>query len=376
MEIKNIQCKCCGEYVPHDTETCPYCGESLINESNGEVAQDGSIIVQEELNSQEEIAQEDQKFYEAKNSKQFNPVILYVLLFFVLIGLGFFVLNKLNPTITLFNSNENSSQNITSAIPKDEDSSTAKGMDGAKELFKHEKYDAAAEIFQSEIDKNSNPVAYYYLGEIYNKRGFTKLALRSYIRADEERANFYEAKKRLAEIYWQEDEDDKALQFAESAYKIKSNDMELLELLYRMYNYNNDTDKLISICKAIVKVDNSNYSANYYLANHYYSDDNYREAIPYMENLLKAEYNTRLAYNLALSYAHIEYYTKAMEVLDKIISNDPYEAEYASYLKANVKDMREQYRLEHTPKSPTPRHMPSDTKNEKGLEQTVEDALF
>lgn len=371
-EIKNIQCACCGEYIPADSAVCSFCGEA-VSKAMEEEPKDDNVVQAEQVNA--DSAVESEEVSPVDKGEKIHIVVISLLAFICAVGIGFFILDKLNPNITLFNSEEGS-QKVSTAIPQSDKSDKASGgIENAKKLFNQENYDEAAEIFQEEINKNNNPVALYYMAEIYNKRDYTKLAIRYYKKADNEKTNFYEPKKRLAEIYWVNDEDDLAVKYAEEAYKIKSNDVELMDLLFRMYNYSDETDKAIAMCKAIVKIDSKHYNANYYLANYYYKNDNYRETIPYLENLLKAEYNTQLSYTLALCYAHIEYYTKSIEVLDRIIDKDPAEADYASYLKSNVKGMREQYRLEHKPKNSTPKQL-NDNSHEKGLESSVEDALF
>ena len=381
VDIKNIQCNCCGEYIPVESEVCPYCGTQCANSVAMNNSDNDNVSEDNNSKSFENNDDADIELLQDSNNNGKPVWLIFAIIFLCLIGIGLFVLYKISPNIELFKNTEISKEKISPAISDTDKDSHGKGIDQAKEKFNDEKYDEAAEIFQQEIDKNNNPIALYYMAEIYNKRNYTKLAIRTYKRADNQKTNFYEPKKRLAEIYWQEDEDDKAIKYAEEAFNIKSNDVELLELLFRMYNYKGNSDKALSMCKNIVKVDSSHYNANYYLANYYYKNDNYRETITYLENMLKSEYNTQLSYTLARCYAHIEYFTKAIEVLDRIIEKDPYEADYASYLKAHIKNLREEYRLEHKPKNSAPKNSTSNSNtnknsNGKGLEDFVEDALF
>lgn len=322
-EIKNIQCNCCGEYIPVGSSYCPYCGEPIKSED-------------EEITQDEEVKTERPSYL-----KNIFIGLIVLLLVCGFVFIAFFLFEKLNPEITLFKPNEPTRS--SALIPK---VSKSKGIKEAKILFEQEKFDESAEILQQEIE-NNNADAYYYMAEIYNKRNYVKLAIKTYKQAEVARDNFFEPKKRLAQLYWRMNEFDQALNYAESANKINSSDLELLELLFQIYNYQNNTDKALAICKNIVNLDSKNYNANYYLANYYYGKNNFRDTIPYLENLLKDRYDTQLSYTLVLCYAHIEYYTKAIEVLDKIIANDSYEYYYATYLKANVKSLREQYRIEH-----------------------------
>lgn len=220
-------------------------------------------------------------------------------------------------------------------------------IDKAKELFKKEECDKAAQIFDREIVNKENPVAYYYMAEIYNKRGYTKLAIKTYKKADDKKANFFEPKKRLASANIEIGEYDEALNYALSAQKINSKDIELLETLLVIYRYFDRYDDIINTHKKIVEVDKKNCNSNYYLADYYMEEDNNRSAIPYLKNLLDIGYNTNIAYALASSYSSIEHYIKAIEILDLIIKNYPWEVLSATYYKENLKLIRERYNSIH-----------------------------
>lgn len=67
--------------------------------------------------------------------------------------------------------------------------------------------------------------------------------------------------------------------------------------MFEIYSRQDNTEKLIATHKKIVSIDKKDYSSNYF----------------------PAKYNTDIAYGLAVCYSRIEYYTKAIEVLDLII---------------------------------------------------------
>ena len=75
-------------------------------------------------------------------------------------------------------------------------------------------------------------------------------------------------------------------------------------------------------------------------------------------------YDTNIAYGLVVCYMKVEYYTKAIEVLNKIIANDSYEYYSATNLKNRLIELRDGYNREHG------RQPVSD------LEERVENALF
>ena len=91
--------------------------------------------------------------------------------------------------------------------------------------------------------------------------------------------------------------------------------------------------------------------------------------------MLNVVYDTNTAYGLAVCYAQIEYYSKAIEVLDLIIKNDPAEYYNAMQAKLKLSDMKNYYNSTHK-KTPTPKvSKPQKTKQES-YNNEAENALF
>jgi tetratricopeptide (TPR) repeat protein/RNA polymerase subunit RPABC4/transcription elongation factor Spt4 len=360
--IINKQCQFCGEYIPKDSKICEYCGERLNEEEEKEITETeetSSVIsnstedanfentIEEETEETEEI--EETETSDGKNKKKTILVIAISAIAGIVIVLGicFFMHKKIDVGIA-----PNKSEKT--AIPHIINKGNTKNLDKAKQLYKDGKIDEAAQIFQDEIDAANDPVAYYYLGEIYNDGGYTKIAISNYKKALEYKKNFYEAQKRLAQMYLSKYENDTALNYATNALKQKPNDVELLKTLADIYYNLDDEEKLRQTHQKIASLDKKDYSSNYYMAYYYYNKDEYKEAIPYLSNLVANNYNSEIAYNLAISYAKIEYYTKAIETLDIIIKKDPYEYYSATYAKSRLSDMKDYYNSTHKKSSPSP----------------------
>lgn len=375
QEITNKQCPICGEYIPFDTKICPYCCEDI---SGQEVAtkQDGQNSFENELikdNIQNKIDSMDVDEQIGKSNYSFlkySLIITFVIIFSIAIVFLIFYLVNRNTDVTIIPHDNNS---ITES--KLLEGNMPENIKQAKILYKEGKIDEAAQLFQDEIDSNNNPVAYYYLGEIYRDNKFTNIAISNYKSALEHKKNFYEPLKRLAEIYVQKGENEIALDYANKAIKQNAKDLELLKAFVQIYSNMSKEEELLQTHKKIVQLDKKDYNSNFYLAYHFYNRDNYKEAIPYLKNLLDIAYNTETAYNLAISYAQIEYYTKAIEILDLIINNDPYEYYNATYAKLKLNNMKNYYNATHKQTSTKKNSRPTKQQQES-FDNEAENALF
>jgi tetratricopeptide (TPR) repeat protein len=378
--IKNKQCPICGEYILKDSKFCKYCGEKL-QEGN-----DTEEIIQENQNTLEKNNAQKEKVIEQFDKNEFMPhsnlskkqkVVLGVVVS-IIIGIaialgGYFYMHK--------NFNDEIPFNISEPIPKPHilNKGNTENIDSAKILYKEGNIDEAAQLFQNEIYNANDPVAYYYLGEIYKDGGYTKIAIENYKKALEYKNNFYEPQKRLAQMYLAKSENDTALTYANSALKQNPDDVELLKTLASIYYNLNDSENLRQTHQKIANLDKKDYYSNYYMAYYYYDKNEYREAIPYLCNLVDNNYNTDIAYSLVISYTNIEYYTKAIETLDIIIKNDPYEYYSATYAKSRLSDMKAYYNATHkksSTKSPKQNYSTTSTSNNIDYNKEAENDLF
>ena len=365
-ELKNKQCPFCGEYIPLDSEICKYCKESLVNniETRSTYQEKGT----------NEVVQPDSEEKRTHTKTRLSYVLFLILSTIVggVLVLGMFFVVHRNIDVG-FATNEQ-----VKARPHILSKANNGNLEKAKQLYKEGHIDESAQLFQNEIDSSNDPTAYYYMGEIYREQGFSKIAISNYNKALENKKGFYEPLKRLAEVYLDKYENDKALEYATKAIKMHPNDVELLKTIAQIYQNMGNSDKLLEIYKKIATLDKKDYSSNYYLANYYYQSEKYKEAIPYLNNLINTEYNTDLAYSLAISYSQIEYYTKAMEILDLIIKKDPYEYYSATYAKSRLSDMKDYYNSTHK-KTPVKKVSTTKPKNEtqkNDYTEEAENALF
>lgn len=372
----NKQCPFCGEYIPINDTQCKYCNENLIedtqvenslelndNSSNSDINENKEPTLSEEPTSEEENLPK-----KSNNKKMYILITLitFVIGFCVVFGILYYM-NK-HTDVTIAPKSKPSVPKLGLLNNKNSDN-----INRAKQLYKDGKTDEAAQIFQDEITASNNPNAYYYLGEIYKDADFTKIAISNYKKALSYKKDFYEPLKRLAEIYVKKSENDVALDYANKALKQKPNDVELLQTLAQIYINTDEEDKLLQTYQKIVSIDKKNHDANYYIAKHFYYKEKYKEAIPYFQNLLNAEFDSDMAYGLALCYAHIEYYSKAIETLNLIIKKDPSEYYEATAAKARLSNMKDYYNATHGKKS-----SPDERNNRYNddYRDEAEDALF
>ena len=365
----NKQCPFCGEYIPIADDTCKYCGESLVLNENKKT----------EINRN---SNESADKFNDNISNHKKPILKYILIVLLTFLIGAVVVFAI-----LFIINKNIDVSIIPhetdkiKIPDIIENKPSENIHKAKNLYKEGKKDEAAQLFQEEINSNNNPTAYYYMGEIYKDENFTKIAISNYKNALIYKKNFYEALKRLAEMYQQKGDYNIALDYADKAIKQKPNDLELLKTIAQIHNNLGNIDKVLQTYKKIVQLDAKDYDSNLYLAYHYYDKEEYKQAIPYLTNLLNISYNTQIAYTLAISYSNIEYYTKAIETLDKIIENDPYEYYSATYAKSRLTDMKAYYNATHNKTKSIPNSNKQQTKTktapkQENYNEEAENALF
>ncbi len=370
-EIKNIQCVSCGEFIPVDAAICQFCGEKTVKESDNSNDDATNEFLEDEV---QEISKKD-------GNKLFIMISSLTVVFVLGLLFTFSILKHFSPEISLPKLSKNQKNTHKPKVNVLGSRKSSSDLKKAIELFKVEKYDLSAELLQKEIDLYDNAEAYYYMAQIYSERGFTNLALKTYKQADLKRKNYAEPKIKLAQMYLNKYDYETAEKYAQDALNINPKDIKTLEILVRVYSLLGKTDKVIETHKKIVAVEPKNYDSNYELANYYYGRDEYKAAIPYINTILDIEFNSNIAYSLASCYVKIEYYTKAMEVLDRIMVNDRDEASYARYLKANISLLREDYRLNNKPAktAPTPPAKSKKSDNnyyDYNLEDSATNELF
>ncbi|MBO5948143.1 hypothetical protein J6Q66_04845 [bacterium] len=327
VEIANMQCPMCGEYINKYSEVCSFCGEKLIKDEPQNEAN---------LETNEENINNEERIETNKISKKFLcQIILSVICILIFIASFFIGAVKFKKEKTNITKDMSIEKTVVETPP-------VNNIDNAKQLYKEKKYEEAAQIFQNEIDLNNNSVAIYYMGEIYNDQGFLGIAIDYYKLAINTKKDFLEPHKRLSEIYFYKQNYDLAKQYGESALLIKNNNLELLKHMAFVYNALGDETKFRDIVKKVAQIDTKDTSSNLYMGNYHYSKDEFKEAIPYYKNVLKNTFDVDAAYSLIVCYVKNEYYSLAIEVVDKIIDKYPYDY-HAKEIKNNLLFLKYDY---------------------------------
>lgn len=344
VDVQNKQCPICGEYIPVYATKCEFCNEELVQ--NEECAEKDDTFekasVQDLSENNEQLSRIEEYASEQKSNKIRAILIIVISAIIGLLG-TLAILYKIHSSIDVsFNVDKTKSQSVVKDFVR-----SNSNIEKAKKLYNEKDIDNAAKLFQEEIDNNNNPVALYYMGEIYKDQDFTKIAIEYYKQAIDNKSNFFEPNKRLAEVYYSRGEYFEAQVYGEKALAIKPKDLELLKTMVLIYDSNSEVDKLIATYIDIVELEPKNIIANGFLAIYNYRNEDYKTAAIYISNLLDVKYDTDIAYTLVNCYVKIEYYTKAIEVLNRIIENDAYEYYRASNIRDYVEELRAGYNRSH-----------------------------
>ena len=200
---------------------------------NDECTGKEDVFVQESVQESIENNEQLSKIEEYANDQKRNKIrTILVIVISTIIGLfgTLAILYKIHSSIDVsFNVDKTKKPSVV----KDTVRSNS-NIEKAKKLYNEKDIDNAAMLFQEEIDNNNNPVALYYMGEIYKDQDFTKIAIEYYKQSIENKANFFEPNKRLAEVYLSRMEYFDAQIYGEKALEIKPKDLELLKTMVQI----------------------------------------------------------------------------------------------------------------------------------------------
>lgn len=315
-KINKIQCPYCAEYISDDTEICEYCGEKIVKEK--------------------------EPFQQARSKKQkLKFPIKYVLIsvaILLVIMLAIFVISK------------KSSRNEISSFDSgtiEQTTDTTQEMNEARLYFNDKNYDKAAELFQKEIDNNSNPIAYFYMGRIYQERNYIDMAVDNFKKSIDLKGDFFEADFALEKIYFDKFDMAKTIEYGEKAVKLKPEHEESLKMLAQAYSRQGDSEQALTAYKKLYKINPKDYDANKLIGNDYFDKQQYKEALSYLAKAFELNNNSEDGLLLARCYIEREYYTNAIKTLNKILKNDPYNYS-ASELLSEANQKKSEYVTNNT----------------------------
>ncbi len=333
-----IQCPICGEYIEENTEICPFCNERIKEENKQSEHTEQSGTIEEKMpNESTERKSAEAEFQ--KPALNLNMSVIISSIIFVLIAITgtYFLVKKYN------NVSMDKSLNANNQQIEVQSKQLPKKMDEVRRYFKDKQYEKAAKICEEEIEKNQNPIAYFYLGRIYQEQNYTDLAIENLKKAANLKPDLFEAQYELAKIYYDKAEYDSALEYLNAANKIKANDKEVLEKLVNIYFERENKEKSLEFSRQLIKLNPDNYIANVVLCADAINREDTNSAIKYLKKALEIQYNTSDAIYLAKLYMSKEQYTNAIKVLDKVIDEDYYNYE-AKELRERSIILREEYR--------------------------------
>ena len=174
--------------------------------------------------------------------------------------------------------------------------------------------------------------SYLTLAKKQEKEGNNKEAISNYIKALDEKFELDEAKVPLVKLCIKEKDMACVKKYIDVAYELSSNDTQLK--FYYATSIINEHDKSIPLLKSVVEKEPNNYLANKYLGAYYCDKEELKTALPYLKksfelkDSFKNDTGVEEIYSdvedegilLASVYIINEEYTNAINVLDKIIN--------------------------------------------------------
>lgn len=319
MSEINKQCSICGEYIPADSVVCEYCQERLDDEVFEPLKEDVEEDAEEKIETEEETTP-----ISVNNKRKVAILIVSVACILIFSTLVFFVLyryGKSTDTSIYTEDSKNTQQEEVTTTPVSTD------LEDAKMYFNEKKYEKAAILLKKEIETNQNPVAYFYMGRIYQEQSYTDLAIDNFKKALIQDSNFFEPNFELTKIYFDKGDYTLTANYGESALKIKSNNKELLGMLLKIYADKEDLNKATKISKLLIKIDSNNPEANYIIGLSAYQKGDINGAIIHMKKAVDSNFNEEWALVLARLYIKKEQFTNAIIMTNSVLMVSPYNYE-------------------------------------------------
>lgn len=121
--------------------------------------------------------------------------------------------------------------------------------------FLHRRYEEAEDLLKKVLEINSyNPKAHFIRAWVYREQGDTVSAIRSYMSAVEQNAQYFEAYEELAHLYHLR-HNPLAIEQYKNALRLRPEDVQTLYNLAMFYQETNDDQNAISQYKKILEID-------------------------------------------------------------------------------------------------------------------------
>ena len=224
-------------------------------------------------------------------------------------------------------------------------------------LYKKGDYDESIKILEKQIEEDGdNYKAYYYLGKNYEEKNDRTEAIKYYKKVLQINPDFDEAKIPLVKLCIEDDDSGCVGEFIESAYHQDKKDPQLM--FYYATHIIDKTERSIPLLKKVLEKEPNNYLANKYLGYYYSEKNDYKTAIPYLKKCLESKDNyllhpeldsayentPKVEYMLARAYIEEDYYTNAIDLLNKVLSKN--NDSTAQELKEEAQERKENYLYE------------------------------
>jgi len=332
----NKQCPMCGEYINVNAEVCEYCGYTFENE----VAENQEKVVEKE--NKDDLYCKFKK--SSLGSKVFFTIIGTILFGFALYMIGLTIMAIFFSSTLQVDIPQN--KEVVKERVLDNDELLKEGINS----FNNNDLDNAAEYFDKILKSGNNTnkaEAHLYMGKILMKRNLADKAIEEYEIALSLNEHYLEPKIAMMEYYMKENRcDDKVRELYKSMKSNISN--KLLESLFECLTKYPDFaytsgDEYKEMAERVYKANGNNMNALRVLRDYYHDKRDTKNELIYAEKILKKQYDADEALRILNLYYQMEYYTKALEILDTMEQHG-YNAEQVLRTRYYIQNKREMYK--------------------------------
>ncbi|CAK74901.1 unnamed protein product (macronuclear) [Paramecium tetraurelia] len=189
---------------------------------------------------------------------------------------------------------------------------------------KLQELNSAIECFQQvAIVDPTNYKAYYYMGQCYFQKGELDEGIEYMNQSLKHNQSFGLAWKAVGNIMYEMNQPATALRYFQKAIDLDKNDMEAKIRLGNCYYLQDQFEQAIQIYEEISHLD-QNEELEQHMANCYYKKNDFEEAVLHYQRALSINSDKiECYYNLGDTYFTMEKFEEALECFEKVVKNDP-----------------------------------------------------
>lgn len=192
----------------------------------------------------------------------------------------------------------------------------------AVKLYEDGNFDSAIEKLNRQLKIVDDPDAYNYLAKIYLEKGDVELAIENFKKAIEFNPDFFEPNFELGKIYFSMNDYKNASKYLTTAAGAQTENAEVLSLTADAYKLTGHGDDAIVLLEKVLLMNPNSAPANAKIGEIYFQKLKYEDAIPYLDEALKLNFEENVAMQLSKCYLELGNYGAAMNVVNEVLSEN------------------------------------------------------